>query len=80
MSVCLDAADGNAGTFSFCGAQEQLVNALRLTSVHVNRTMRHLRGEVAVPTAKRTVALPDGAALLRVREIDPRYLHLDSAA
>lgn len=56
--------------------QEQLADALGLTSVHVNRTIRELRDDGLLVTGSRTMALPDVAGLRRVAGFDVGYLHL----
>jgi len=45
LSARLDGEDGNESCFELPVTQEQLADALGLTSVHVNRTMLQLRTE-----------------------------------
>ena len=77
LSVRLDAEDGNESSFAFPLTQEQVADALGLTSVHVNRTMQQLRSEGMVATANRTMTLPDVQGLRQIGGFDPRYLHAD---
>jgi CRP-like cAMP-binding protein len=79
LSVRLDAEDGNQSRFEFPLTQEQIGDALGLTSVHVNRTMQRLRGDGLVATIDRTIVLPDVAQLRKVCDFDPRYLHVGSS-
>ena len=80
LSVRLDAEDGNETSFSFPLTQEQVADALGLTSVHVNRTMQQLRNDGMVATANRTMTLPDAQGLRRIGGFDPHYLHIDPPA
>lgn len=80
LSVRLDAGDGEASSFPFPLTQEHLADALGLTSVHVNRTMQHLRGEGLIETAERTMTLPDVAQLRRLGGFNGRYLHAKASA
>src|SRR5215207_6227728 len=60
--------------------QEELGNALGLSIVHVNRTMRALRDAGLVATEGRRVVVLDWEALQSAGEFDPAYLHLKPAA
>ncbi len=80
LSVRLDAEDGNESSFAFPLTQEQVADALGLTSVHVNRTMQQLRNDGVIATSNRTVTLPDVARLRQIGGFDPRYLHIDPPA
>jgi CRP-like cAMP-binding protein len=77
LSVRLDAEDGNESRFAFPLKQEQMADALGLTSVHVNRMMQQLRAEGLVTSAERVLVIPDVAKLRQVGGFDPRYLHFD---
>ena len=77
LSVRLDADDGVASSFPLPLTQEQLADALGLTSVHVKRTLQQLRVEGMVVTANRTMTLPDVAGLRRIGGFDPSYLHIE---
>ncbi len=58
--------------------QEQLGDALALTSVHVNRTLGSLRDDGLVAVGRGVVDIQDWDALAAVGEFDPTYLHLDN--
>jgi len=57
--------------------QGDLADALGLSSVHVNRTLRELRERELLVLQDRQLQLPDFAALGAIGMFDPAYLHLD---
>ncbi|HEX8300095.1 Crp/Fnr family transcriptional regulator [Sphingomonas sp.] len=57
--------------------QEQLGDAVGLTSVHVNRTLKALEREGLISRTKRSVRFPDWAELRSAGDFNQRYLHLD---
>ena len=57
--------------------QEQLADALGLTSVHVNRTLKTLAAEGLIERTNRSVRIPDWKKLAEIADFDSRYLHLD---
>jgi CRP-like cAMP-binding protein len=57
--------------------QEQLADAVALTSVHVNRTLMKLEQDGLIKRTRRAIAIVDWAALVKVADFHPRYLHLD---
>jgi CRP-like cAMP-binding protein len=59
--------------------QEELGNALGLSIVHVNRTMRALREAGLVATEGRRLVVLDWEVLQSAGEFDPAYLHLKTA-
>lgn len=59
--------------------QEQLGDAVALTSVHVNRTLASLREERLASFSRGVVEIYDWNALAAAGEFDPTYLHLGSA-
>lgn len=59
--------------------QEHLSDVLGLTPVHVNRTLQQLRSEGLLASTRRRVEVPDIAALRRVTNFSPAYLHIDDA-
>ena len=77
LSVRLDGEDCNESSFAFPLTQEQVADALGLTSVHVNRTMQQLRTEGLVATENRKMKIPNVMQLRRISGFDPRYLHID---
>ncbi|WP_114953217.1 Crp/Fnr family transcriptional regulator [Sphingosinicella terrae] len=56
--------------------QEQLADALGLTSVHVNRTLMALEGEGLIERRQRAIRIGDWPALARAGDFDAAYLHL----
>jgi CRP-like cAMP-binding protein len=57
--------------------QEQLADALGLTPVHVNRTLKALEAEGLIKRNKRNVSFPDWEKMREVADFNQRYLHLD---
>ena len=60
--------------------QEQLADALGLTSVHVNRTLMTLREDGLISRNHRSVTIEDWDGLAKVGDFDSAYLHLPAAA
>lgn len=56
--------------------QTDFADALGLTSVHVNRTLRSLRGQGLVDLYGRRLTILDWEALRAVADFNPKYLHL----
>lgn len=56
--------------------QEQLGDALGLTSVHVNRTLKSLESDGLIVRHKRILTFPDWIRLRQVADFNDRYLHL----
>ncbi|TNC12012.1 Crp/Fnr family transcriptional regulator [Methylobacterium terricola] len=57
--------------------QAELADALGLSAVHVNRTLRELRVAGLIDWRDKALAIPDVEGLTRVARFDPDYLHLD---
>ena len=57
--------------------QVQLADALGLTPVHVNRTLRALEAEGLIAREKRTVSFPDWRRMREAGDFNQRYLHLE---
>jgi CRP-like cAMP-binding protein len=57
--------------------QDQLADALGLTSVHVNRTLKALDGRNLIERSKRSVKILDWKQLAALGDFDTNYLHLD---
>ena len=57
--------------------QEELGDALGLSSVHVNRVLQDLRQDDLVVLRGRRLSTPDWEGLKAAGEFDPTYLHLD---
>ncbi len=60
--------------------QEQLGDALALSVVHVNRTLKALAAEGLIERTKRALRILDFDRLARKGDFDTRYLHLDRVA
>ncbi len=56
--------------------QEQIADALGLTSVHVNRTLQHLERENLITRNKRSVWIENWQRLADAGDFDSTYLHL----
>jgi CRP-like cAMP-binding protein len=57
--------------------QEQLADALGLTPVHVNRTLKSLEADGLISRTKRNVSFPDWKRLRSIGDFNQRYLHLE---
>ena len=57
--------------------QEQLADAVGLTPVHVNRTLKALEADGLVMRTKRNISFPDWQKLRSVGDFNQRYLHLE---
>ena len=60
--------------------QVDLADALGLTSVHVNRVLKEMRGRTLITLRSNTLVIEAWDELLRVSEFDPTYLHLEKRA
>jgi CRP-like cAMP-binding protein len=60
-------------------SQEQLADALGLTSVHTNRTLMSLGEDGLITRAHRSVRVVDWNGLMAAGDFDPAYLHLNGA-
>ncbi len=60
--------------------QEQLADALGLTPVHVNRTLKALEADGVIERRKRSLAFPSWERLREAADFNARYLHLPSQA
>ena len=77
IAARVDAIDaGRDNTFALPMTQEQLGDALGLTSVHVNRVLKGLEREGLITRRKREVTIVDVAVLRRAADFNARYLHL----
>jgi DNA-binding Lrp family transcriptional regulator len=57
--------------------QEQIADALGLTGIHVNRTLKALAVEGLIVRTRRSLRILDFDQLARVGDFDIHYLHLD---
>jgi CRP-like cAMP-binding protein len=70
------AGPGAVDAFQLPMTQEQLADALGLTAVHVNRTLKQLEAEGLIARNKRAISVDDWEALSRAGDFNPSYLHL----
>jgi CRP-like cAMP-binding protein len=70
---------GERGQAALPMTQEQLADAVGLTPIHVNRTLKALEEEGLIDRQKRAILIPDWRQLAAVGEFDPSYLHLPDA-
>jgi CRP-like cAMP-binding protein len=59
--------------------QEQLADALGLTSVHTNRTLMHLADDGLISRSQRAIRIEDWPRLAEAGDFDSAYLHLAGA-
>jgi CRP-like cAMP-binding protein len=60
-------------------SQEQLADALGITPVHVNRTLRELERDGLIRRERRYIHIPDWELLRKIGGFNELYLHLDQA-
>jgi CRP-like cAMP-binding protein len=60
--------------------QADLADALGLTSVHINRVLKEMRGRALITLRGSTLVIEAWNELLRVAEFDPLYLQLEKRA
>ena len=68
------------GQFYLPLTQEQLGDALGLTAVHVNRTLKALEAERLISRRSRSVFVEDWDALMCAGDFTPTYLHLEETS
>lgn len=68
---------GERHDFELPMTQEQLSDALALSVVHVNRTLKGLESEGMIERSRRKLRIQDFDNLARIGDFDSRYLHLD---
>jgi CRP-like cAMP-binding protein len=74
------AAIGRLGRYELPLTQEQLADAVGLTSVHVNRTLMRLQDEGYIRRSRRVIDVEDWQSLAKVADFEPRYLHIRNGA
>ena len=81
FALLLERAElGGPTTYELPITQEQLADAVALTSVHVNRTLMKLEQDGLIARTKRMISIVDWKALVKVADFEPRYLHLERPA
>ena len=71
---------GARETFDLPMTQEQLGDALGLTAVHVNRTLKSLENDGLIVRSKRSVTVADWNGLQSVGDFTSNYLHFPPSA
>jgi len=71
---------GTRSSYDLPMTQEQLGDALGITPVHVNRTLRALEESGLISRDRRSVTISDWDALRALGDFDPTYLYLELAA
>ena len=56
-------------------SQNDLADALGITSVHLNRTLQWMRGERLIRTHSRAITIENMAEMIALAGFDPTYLH-----
>lgn len=81
FAVRLKAAGlGDGGSCSLPMTQEQIGDAVGLTSVHVNRTLKALERDGVIQRSKRDISFTDWQLVRRVGDFSASYLHLDQTS
>jgi len=72
-------AEGLADEYSYQlpMTQEQLADAVGLTPVHVNRTLKVLERDGFLTRTKRSISFPNWQQMRNVGDFNQRYLHLE---
>ncbi|MDE2486457.1 MAG: Crp/Fnr family transcriptional regulator [Alphaproteobacteria bacterium] len=68
------------GVVPFPFKQQQLADALGLSTIHLNRVLRNLRGSGLIHLEARALTVLDAEALRRMAHFNPEYLHLSREA
>ena len=77
LAVRLEVAElGNQAEYELPMTQEQLADAVSLTAVHVNRTLKSLEKDGYISRTKRRITIRDWQKLATVADFDPGYLHV----
>lgn len=80
FAVRLEVAElGKQTDYELPITQEQLADAVGLTSVHVNRTLMKLDEEGLIKRTRRVITINDWQKLAKFADFNPRYLHLPKA-
>jgi len=68
---------GDQSQYELPISQEQLADAVSLTSVHVNRKLMRLEQDGLIKRSKRMITVNDWQALAEVGDFQPAYLHVN---
>ena len=81
LSLRLDAAGlARDHRYELPMTQEQLADAVGLTSVHVNRVLKQLGDEGLISRDRRSIVIEDWQRMRDAGDFNERYLHHDAAA
>jgi CRP-like cAMP-binding protein len=72
--------NGDVGRYELPMTQEQLADAVGLTSVHVNRVLRQLAEEGLIARDRRSITINDWDRIRAAGDFNERYLHHDAVA
>lgn len=67
------------GRYPFPLKQQHLADCLGLSLIHLNRVVQQLRAGGLIRVERRTLTVPDPAALRALAHFRPDYLHFDTA-
>ena len=67
----------NGDECEFPITQNEIGDALGLSTVHVNRSLQELRADGLIELRRNTLTILDWEALKKAGEFDPTYLHMD---
>jgi CRP-like cAMP-binding protein len=67
---------GKLTSYTLPITQDQLADAVALTSVHVNRTLMKLQADGLIKRTKREITIDDWTELAKAGDFESRYLHL----
>jgi CRP-like cAMP-binding protein len=70
---------GSRGRYDLPLTQHDLADALGLTPVHVNRTLKHLEAAGLISRDNRAITISSWNDLRKAGDFDPTYLHLAEA-
>jgi CRP-like cAMP-binding protein len=77
FAVRLEVAElGKQSDYELPITQEQLADAVSLTAVHVNRTLKSLEKDGYISRTKRRITISDWHKLARIADFQPNYLHI----
>jgi CRP-like cAMP-binding protein len=81
FALRLEVADlGESQRYELPMTQEQLADAVALTPVHVNRTLKNLEADGLITRTQRVISIEDWKTLATVGDFQPRYLHLGGSS
>lgn len=77
FALRMEAAElGRSAVYELPLTQEQMADAIGVTSVHINRTLMRLEEQGHIRRSKRTICIDDWKSLAKVADFHPRYLHV----